>query len=195
MNYSTKLNHRPFRKTRWQAGQRFRRRSTNRRCTAADRTVRPERMVASARQHRLSRHLRRQPLQRALSLGAGVGGDPLDADHRRDPAQGHARGFAPAQPRPRRKPSRNEEHRPKSHRAHLEWTPSRIVQWAATIGPHTARLFERIMADKPHPEMGYRALSGHHPAGQEILVTSAWKRRANGRCSRVPAATRASNRS
>ena len=52
------------------------------------------------------------------------------------------------------------EHRPKSHRAHLEWTPSRMVRWAETIGPHTALLFERIMADKPHPEMGYRACLG-----------------------------------
>ena len=54
----------------------------------------------------------------------------------------------------------NEEHRPKSHRAHLEWTPSRMVHWAEKIGPHTARLFERIMADKPHPEMGYRGCLG-----------------------------------
>ena len=54
----------------------------------------------------------------------------------------------------------NEEHRPKSHRAHLEWTPSRMVHWAETIGPNTARLFERIMHDKPHPEMGYRGCLG-----------------------------------
>lgn len=53
-----------------------------------------------------------------------------------------------------------DEHRPKSHRAHLEWTPSRMVHWAQTIGPHTARLFERIMSDKPHPEMGYRGCLG-----------------------------------
>jgi transposase len=53
-----------------------------------------------------------------------------------------------------------EEHRPKSHRVHLEWTPSRMVQWAETIGPHTARLFARIMSDKPHPEMGYRGCLG-----------------------------------
>src|SRR4051794_23088210 len=52
------------------------------------------------------------------------------------------------------------EHRPKSHRAHLEWTPSRMVHWAQTIGPNTSLLFERIMADKPHPEMGYRACLG-----------------------------------
>jgi transposase len=54
----------------------------------------------------------------------------------------------------------NEEHRPQSHRAHLEWTPSRMIHWAETIGPNTARLFERILADKPHPEMGYRGCLG-----------------------------------
>ena len=52
------------------------------------------------------------------------------------------------------------EHRPKSHQAHLEWTPSRIVNWAAKVGPNTARLVEAILADKPHPEMGYRACLG-----------------------------------
>src|SRR5579872_151555 len=35
-----------------------------------------------------------------------------------------------------------------------------LVHWAQTIGPHTARLFERILADKPHPEMGYRSCLG-----------------------------------
>ncbi len=54
----------------------------------------------------------------------------------------------------------NDEHRPKSHQAHLEWTPSRMVHWAEATGPNTARLFERIMHDKPHPEMGYRGCLG-----------------------------------
>lgn len=52
------------------------------------------------------------------------------------------------------------EHRPKSHQAHLEWTPSRLVNWAQSVGPNTSRLFERILEDKPHPEMGYRACLG-----------------------------------
>jgi len=52
------------------------------------------------------------------------------------------------------------EHRPKSHQAHLEWTPSRMVNWAEQIGPNTALLFERILAEKPHPEMGYRSCLG-----------------------------------
>jgi hypothetical protein len=44
--------------------------------------------------------------------------------------------------RGRGKAVRIDEHRPKSHQAHLEWPPSRTVQWAQKIGPHTARLFE-----------------------------------------------------
>jgi hypothetical protein len=35
-----------------------------------------------------------------------------------------------------------------------------MVHLAEAIGSHTARLFERILADKPHPEMGYRSRLG-----------------------------------
>jgi len=35
-----------------------------------------------------------------------------------------------------------------------------MVNWAATIGPNTVQLFERILSDKPHPEMGYRSCLG-----------------------------------
>jgi transposase len=52
------------------------------------------------------------------------------------------------------------EHRPKSHQAHLEWPPSRMIQWAGKVGPHTAQVVERILNGKPHPEMGYRACLG-----------------------------------
>lgn len=62
--------------------------------------------------------------------------------------------------RERGKPVTQDEHRPKSHREHLAWPPSRMLEWAASIGPQTASLFERIMADKPHPEMGYRGCLG-----------------------------------
>jgi len=77
------------------------------------------------------------------------------------------------------------EHRPKSHQAHLEWTPSRMLDWAKRIGPQTAQLFDRILADKPHPEMGYRGCLGlirlaekHSPqrmeaAAQRALATGA----------------------
>ncbi len=52
------------------------------------------------------------------------------------------------------------EHRPKSHQAHLEWTPSRLIHWAESVGPGTAQVIVRILETKPHPEMGYRACLG-----------------------------------
>jgi len=52
------------------------------------------------------------------------------------------------------------EHMPKSHQAHLEWSPERISRWAQTIGPHTRALVEAIFADRPHPEQGYRSCLG-----------------------------------
>ena len=51
-------------------------------------------------------------------------------------------------------------HMPASHRAHLEWTPSRLIEWAGTISGPTATLAERILATKAHPEHGYRACLG-----------------------------------
>lgn len=52
------------------------------------------------------------------------------------------------------------EHMPSSHRAHSEWTPARIIGWASTIGVSTATLVERILAERPHPEHGYRSCLG-----------------------------------
>jgi transposase len=52
------------------------------------------------------------------------------------------------------------EHRPKSHQAHLEWTPSRLIHWAASVGPATAQVVEAILNTRPHPEMGYRSCLG-----------------------------------
>jgi transposase len=42
----------------------------------------------------------------------------------------------------------------------LEWTPSRLIHWAANVGPATAELVRIILESKPHPEMGYRACLG-----------------------------------
>lgn len=49
---------------------------------------------------------------------------------------------------------------PVAHRAHLEWSPSRLINWAGTIGPQTRALVEAILADRPHPEQGYRSCLG-----------------------------------
>jgi transposase len=60
-------------------------------------------------------------------------------------------------------------HMPERHRAHLAWSPERLIAWAQRTGPATAELVEAIMANRPHPEQGYRSclgimrLSGRYP--------------------------------
>jgi transposase len=53
-----------------------------------------------------------------------------------------------------------EEHRPKSHQKYLQWTPSRLVEWANTIGPDCAKVVEKILQHRPHPEQGFRSCLG-----------------------------------
>jgi hypothetical protein len=57
-------------------------------------------------------------------------------------------------------------HRPKAHQQHLEWTPSRLIQWGTSMGPATGAVIEYILASKPHPEMGYRSCLGLFSLGK-----------------------------
>ncbi|MFQ5506838.1 MAG: IS21 family transposase [Planctomycetota bacterium] len=54
----------------------------------------------------------------------------------------------------------NPDHMPRSHRAHAEWTPSRLIAWAGKTGPATAHMVTEILKRRPHPEQGYRACLG-----------------------------------
>jgi len=51
-------------------------------------------------------------------------------------------------------------HRPKSHQAHLEWTPARLIRWGGEIGPAVAAVVAHVLEHKPHPEQGYRSCLG-----------------------------------
>ena len=51
-------------------------------------------------------------------------------------------------------------HMPASHQKHAEWTPRRILGWASTVGPMTVKLAEAILAERRHPEHGYRSCLG-----------------------------------
>ena len=52
------------------------------------------------------------------------------------------------------------EHMPAAHRAHLEWSPQRLLDWGRDIGPNTHCIVDYQLTSKPHPEMGYRACLG-----------------------------------
>ena len=52
------------------------------------------------------------------------------------------------------------EHMPASHRAHLEWTPAKLITWGQRIGVSTAAVVTWQLEHRPHPEQGYRACLG-----------------------------------
>jgi transposase len=51
-------------------------------------------------------------------------------------------------------------HMPRAHRDYAEWTPQRLVRWAAETGPATAKLVETLLTSRPHPQHGFRACLG-----------------------------------
>jgi transposase len=87
-------------------------------------------------------------------LDVRVSATSVEAFQRGQRMAAHARDDTPG------RHTTNPAHMPKAHQQHLEWTPSRLIRWAATIGPQTAALVEVILADRPHPEQGYRSCLG-----------------------------------
>jgi transposase len=52
------------------------------------------------------------------------------------------------------------EHMPASHREYAKWTPERLREWAATIGPATTCVISAILAARRHPQQGFRSALG-----------------------------------
>jgi transposase len=52
------------------------------------------------------------------------------------------------------------DHMPRSHRRYAEWSPERFQRWARNFGTSTEGLIVAILANKPHPEQGFRTCLG-----------------------------------
>jgi len=52
------------------------------------------------------------------------------------------------------------EHMPKAHKSYVDWTPKRLIGWAARTGPQTAAMVEAILASRCHPQQGFRSAMG-----------------------------------
>ncbi|TBW31902.1 IS21 family transposase, partial [Siculibacillus lacustris] len=53
-----------------------------------------------------------------------------------------------------------DDHMPKAHQRYANTTPKSLIDRAGHIGPNAVIMVERMMADRPHPEQGYRAAMG-----------------------------------
>lgn len=60
----------------------------------------------------------------------------------------------------RRRYVTNPAHMPASHRAHTEWTPSKLIEWGRSVSEETGTFVERLLESRPHPEHAYRACLG-----------------------------------
>lgn len=80
--------------------------------------------------------------------------ETVEVLHRGVRVASHVRSWEPA------KATTLTEHMPKSHQKYLGRTPSRLMEEAQQVGPHTGQLVEAILAAKRHPEMGYRSCLG-----------------------------------
>lgn len=78
----------------------------------------------------------------------------VEAFHRANRVAAHVRSSA------RGRHTTIPEHMPRAHREYAEWTPRRLIAWAAQTGPATARLIEHIMASRAHPQQGFRSCLG-----------------------------------
>ncbi len=72
-------------------------------------------------------------------------------------------------------------HMPKSHQAHLEWTPSRLIHWAEGIGTATAELARRLRAAHLKERGVIEDVDYQHPRGLDrklvrTLSSSDWVR-------------------
>lgn len=53
-----------------------------------------------------------------------------------------------------------EAHMPAAHRAHLQWTPQRLIEWGQRIGIACGEFITRLLQTYKHPEHGYRSCLG-----------------------------------
>jgi transposase len=59
------------------------------------------------------------------------------------------------------------QHMPQAHQRYVEWTPERLIRWAANTGTYTARIVEAILASRAHPQQGFRSCLGIMRLGKE----------------------------
>ncbi|MBC7324656.1 MAG: transposase, partial [Moorella sp. (in: Bacteria)] len=85
---------------------------------------------------------------------ARIATSTVEIFHKGQRVAAHARSFGQG------KYLTEKRHMPAAHQKHLEWSPSRLIDWAGTVGPYTQELIKTVLQTRPHPEQGYRTCLG-----------------------------------
>ena len=91
---------------------------------------------------------------RGKRLDARITADGIECFHQRKRVASHVRSFQKGCH------TTVASHMPKSHRDFADWTPERLIRWAAKTGPRTAAMAEAILASRPHPQQAFRSALG-----------------------------------
>ena len=87
-------------------------------------------------------------------LDVRLTGRTVEVFHRGERVAAHRRCYTPGQYRTVK------AHMPEGHQRHLEWTPQRLLRWAAATGPHTQQLIQAVLDSRPFPQQAFNASLG-----------------------------------
>jgi transposase len=97
----------------------------------------------------------RSTITRSLCLAGQAAGSPSGGAYGHAVPRGQGRGRTPRSHR-KGQHSSLREHMPAHHQALLEWSPERLLGWAASIGPYTTHWVDSFIRQAAHPAQAVR---------------------------------------
>ncbi|MCD6526626.1 MAG: IS21 family transposase [Desulfuromonas sp.] len=91
---------------------------------------------------------------RSKQLDARITADSIECFQQRKRVASHVRSFQKGCH------STVSSHMPKGQQEYADWTPQRLIRWAAQTGPKTAAMTEAILSSRQHPQQAFRSAMG-----------------------------------
>lgn len=91
---------------------------------------------------------------RGRQLEARITATSVECFVQRKRVASHVRSFQPG------RHTTVHDHMPKGQQEYADWTPQRLIRWAAKTGPRTATMAEAILASRQHAQQAFRSAMG-----------------------------------
>lgn len=91
---------------------------------------------------------------RGRQLEARITATSVECFVQRKRVASHVRSFQPG------RHTTVHDHMPKGQQEYADWTPQRLIRWAAQTGPRTATMTEAILASRQHAQQAFRSAMG-----------------------------------
>lgn len=91
---------------------------------------------------------------RGKQLDARITANSIECFQQRKRVASHVRSFEKG------RHSTVPSHMPKGHQDYADWTPDRLIRWAAKTGPRTAAMTKELLASRQHAQQAFRSAMG-----------------------------------